>query len=323
MDKELHADTVQAALDLLDCWQITSNGHIDSALNNFLASYAGPDKVKLFKRAVQDADFIEDVTIPNRITDAIMDIFSRPTRFQHFAYSGAFGEMLKCGKTVVPLYGGYNWNTDVDLGWIEGLGDVSWANVGYNKNCGFFDEAFLDDSPGAKCISGKTDWDEQTYPSAIKMASFYGIKATAIYHHEQNWDIVSLGFALHFLHDLTIPHHTLYTLMHDHSDYEKKLSLNWRQIYSKRSEAKQSEVIKEQLKTDVAEQLDRENLGEITDFEALAKRTTDITCQRIKGTNGFKYDLSHPSKPETLSLCALAVAVTIQAFRIFGMGLNE
>ena len=207
MKKAHHALTITATAELLKFWSQKNYNHIKvTNLNKIIQLMEDGAQLRDMEHWVVQADNLEDVVVEEGLAKIVIEKISKPTRFQHFAYCGIMGK-LEDGNTVLKKYDGYCWDCDPYLSWYLEIANISWADVRFISNCGVFDEAFFNRSPGAQKINGDTDWDDQIYPSAIEMADFYGKEAREYANNKEkaHWSIQSLCFALHMLQDLGIP----------------------------------------------------------------------------------------------------------------------
>jgi hypothetical protein len=174
MNPSHHAATLEASTQLLQLWPATGAAarYAQAAKLN-----SDPAQVERMRRWVVQADDLDDVYVPSTIVDAILDKFSRPTRFQHFAYCGSLGP-LRGGNVTVDKHDGYAWDCDPFLCWYECLANVSCADVKYRPDPNVPAE-ITEGHPASRIVQGNVDWDDQKYPSALDLADFYGRRTGA------------------------------------------------------------------------------------------------------------------------------------------------
>ncbi len=313
-----HKYTVQAAIDLLALWEREKK--LSDKLKPVHALMQGPSAGKMSCWAAQPDD-LRDVVLEGRINQYLMEQISHPTSFQHFAYSGALGE-LRDGKTVVRKYDGYCWDCDPYLGWLDEVGDVSWVDVHFNPDCKVFNREFWQGSPGAEMISGHRDWDNQLYPSALDMAEFYGQRAIEYKGRTgpdpergkemKDWSLQSACFAIHMLQDLTSPHHIMCTIMSGHPKHEMAMRRLWERAYVRRSERAKRDALSEDIGPMVAKFLDDE-LARATTYRAIGERTIELTQARMPSPDRMPAD----DKIQSKKMTALGIACCVKALELY------
>ncbi len=313
----LHQDLIRTVFQLLEYWADQESRFFDIPLRLFFDHNSSIERISVLEKAVKDADYIEDLKLTPGAASYLLDKFSKPTRFQHFAYSGAMGEILQGKKcSTVGKYGGYSWDCDPWLGLVDTLGTVSLADVKFNPDCGHFDSDFFSQSPGARLIRGRTDWDDQLYPSAIDMTEFYGRKAVELKGHKGFWDLQSLGFALHFLHDLTVPHHVLCTILNNHVRYETALTSTWFSLKPPEDDSAAYVSYMKSLSEIVESWLVKADLRSCGSFVDIGIKNVDITAEGMR-SYAPRYLLPLPEEQITFGICTLAMASTIQAIKVY------
>jgi len=313
MKEEHHALIVAVTADILKFWSENGKRPKFRSFGNIVNLAKKNNMVRYMKRWVAQPDDLKDVVVHEGLAKAIVNMISKATRFQHFAYCGSMDD-LEYGDSKVSKYDGYCWDCDPFLPWYTEIADISWADVEFNPRCGFFSPEFFMKSPGAIKISGKTDWDDQIYPSAIEMANFYG-NGNRQYEHKDKktseWSLQSLCFAIHMLHDLCVPHHVLCTIAYGHAEFEEKMLSFWRRLYSDRSTLNKNKFLTMQIEPLVREQL--EKYKSINDFTGLGEQTVDITSERLP----TKDTVPSINKIESKRMTAQGIACTIKALELF------
>jgi hypothetical protein len=307
MNKNHHALTLEASTQLLQSWSGTGGTarYAKAAKQNSNAA-----QVKQMRRWVVQPDELDDVYVPDVVVDAIIDKVSRATSFQHFAYCGSLGP-LKAGNITVNKFDGYAWDCDPFLAWYESLANVSWADVKYKPDPQVAPE-IMDGHPASKVIRGDQDWDDQKYPSALELADFYGSRALSLQKNgNAGYALQSACFAIHLLHDMTIPQHVLCTIEHGHSDYENKAETFWQAIFSGRSEAHQQSTFDGQMSADVLAGL--AELDKATSFRQIGEFAIDRTMTTLISN---RKDVAPPCKNDTYRLTTLGIICTIKALEL-------
>ena len=326
MKGEHHSQTLRAAADLAAYWHDQKEAGNEEVLplldiDKVYAELENVDQVEQMARDAKGADYVKDVVVDATLEAWIIDRVSDATSFQHFAYGGSMGT-LKDGKKVVEKYGGYCWDCDPYLKWYEELANISTADVRFEPDCGVFDEDFYKKSPGYDIISGKQDWDNQIYPSALELAEFYGVEAQALKAEKPGWAQKSLCYAIHMLQDMSVPHHILCTIEYGHGDYEKDMLDFWKRFYSTKENPETKQAVLEQLSEEVAALLndplaDRAILPDPeaqVSFADIGRVAVDLTRERQLPTRDA---VPARNKIEAREMTVQAIACTLKAVELF------
>ena len=316
MNKLHHALTITATADLMKFWNEIGAKPKINKIDKMLDMMKEGSCLRKMERWVAQADELQDVVVEKGLAEAIVNIVSKATCFQHFAYCSSMGK-LQDGDAIVKKYGGYCWDCDPFMTWYLEIANLSWADVAYNPNCGVFNSEFLKTSPGCETITGVADWDDQIYPSAIEMAEFYGNGARKFAEsensEEQSWSLQSLCYAIHMLQDVCVPHHVLCTVCCDHVDFEGEMLSFWRRLYSdRRKDLRKKKFLEVQVGPNV-EQLLAKELNSADTFTKIGKRLVDMTAKRLPA----KDTVPSRNKIESRLLTVQAIAGTIKALDVF------
>lgn len=307
-----HSLIVKAASELVGFWsQDQTNAH--SAPSGFDLEKAqkilgNPHRVKQMSKWTARADKIGDVVVEEGLSRLVVKRISNATSFQHFAYCGSMGT-LKDGKSKVKQYDGYCWDCDPFMKWYEELANISWADVSYKPDCGIFEASFMRQSPGAKQISGSSDWDDQLYPSALDLAEFYFNGAKRWKTEKRGWALQSLCYAIHMLQDLTVPHHVLCTIERGHAGYESDMRDMWRRIYADRTDEQKMYRLADSIGPRVS--VIFEEIGE-TGVREVGKKLVDLTRGRLPADDRIPSRTKH----EALVMSCHAIAATLRAVEL-------
>lgn len=160
---------------------------------------------------VQEPDFLQDVTLDAEVVGKVVDAISNPTSFQHFA-------------------DGYCLARDNYFGVLSGIDEVLRAKVSfqYDADCPVFEPSITSlitrHSPGYLAIKGDESWGDQEYPSAPTMVLYYtDLIKYFVWQREDEFALRTLCHVLHYIQDMTVPHHVLGTIGLDHALFEREM----------------------------------------------------------------------------------------------------
>ena len=264
-----HALCVEAAADLVQHWKESGGGPLGLDLEKLVDLLGNEARLRQIASWTARGDEIDDIVVDVGLASVIVELVSRATCFQHFTYCGSMAT-LEDGKKKVEKGDGYCWDCDPFMPWLGEIANISTTNVRHSADCGVLDPDFLAQSWGAKMIHGTEDWDNQLYPSAVKVAEFYGTGAEAYRDQGQGGHALrSLCFAIHLLQDLTVPHHVLCTVGLNHGGWEAEALRNWRLLYAMKNKDRKREIVTEQLSKMVADLIES-GLGDVEGYEPSA-----------------------------------------------------
>lgn len=303
VNKNHHALTMEASAQLLQFWPAAGNTARYAKAAHEISDLS---QLNRMMRWVVQPDELDDV-----ITDCILVPGFRPTSFQHFAYCGSLGP-LTGGNTVVNKFEGYCWDCDPFISWREPLPDACSAGVRFRPDPSIPGE-IMEGHPASKMLQGMTDWDDQQYPSALDLAEFYGERSLALKARGKTDDALqSLCFAIHMLHDLTIPQHVLCTIENGHAAYERESDCFWQNIFASRSPSYRISIFNRRLSGDILGALSE--VGDINLFRRLGEYTAERTRKSLITS---RKDVSAPCKDDAYRLTSLGIVCTIKALEIF------
>lgn len=312
MKPKHHSLTIEAAKNLVNYWQAKGIIPVGIDIGKVATILSTGRNDKDMSKWVAEIDDIEDVKVPSSLAGFLIDRISNATSFQHFSYCGALGD-LKDAQVVVKQYDGYCWDCDPFLGWYEEIANMSWADVKYDIDCGDLPNWFLENSPGAKCISGQTDWDDQKYPSALDLAEFYQTGGTQFNQQSQQTEFLkSLSFGIHMLQDMVVPHHILCTIMEGHSVYEAEMLSYWNKFYTSRTHSTKYVQLENHVSPMVLDLLEK-YFKDPADFRQIGQTAMALTEARLIDGKS----IPPASKPEALAYTTLAIAVTLKAINVY------
>lgn len=337
MRKEHHSLVMQATGEILaTTWQKPPLQGTTEVIDDMYDFFdAAQQNLPYF---VANADDITDLQVDAGLSKFVIGALSGPTSFQHFAYGNYFEQYnivnaMRGVSREIKLYEGYCWDTDPFLPWYLELANLAWANIRYTPVCNVFNETIMRTSPGARLITGKEDWDDQVFPSAIDLAEYYG-QAAWIFRHTltwsdanklwtipcdptllQEWEERAFAYCCHMLQDLCVPHHVLGTIGNEHREYEQGLLNYWRRLYAGRSKQNRQEILDAQINASVKMFFDLSYQG-IRTFRDLGKTTVYLTTQRLY----TKPALFHESRIAGFITTTQAIAVTLKALEIHMKG---
>ena len=313
MKQEHHRLTLRAANELVAFWQappVAGAPGVAPALDldKVGAALGDPTQLTLMERWVAHADDLRDLEVDAGLAAWVVKRVSTATSFQHFAYSGALGDLVD-GQTRVTAFDGYCWDCDPYLKWYEEIANASWANVRFHGDPDHLDADVWARSPSASVVDGETDWDNQRYPSALDMAEFYAGQARRLRPAAYEESVQCLCYALHMLQDMSVPQHVTCTIECEHAEYEQDMLDFWKRIFAARSDGQRADVLTHQLAPTVAALLSGP-------FAACA--TVREVGQAAVRATAARQDLRVRHAPrrdraEALQMTALALASTLRA----------
>ena len=338
MKPEHHTLTIGAAADLLKFWKANNEDDINQALginlNDQITLIDRWNTNKEMEYWIAQPDELKDVVIDGWVESMIITNISHPTAFQHFAYCSPSDKSLKRGKSEdqkIKKYDGYCWASDTSFKHLTQIDtkniisqminrlivipNLKLSKVKYNLHWYVFVDEFFADSPGYKQIIGDEDWDEQVYPSAIKMAEFYGNGAKTFKNKDKSASqqaIQSVCFATHLLQDLGVYYHVVCDVSVAHADFEADILESWENFYASKNNSARQDFLRNHISGKVKELL-KDEFENVQDFESLGKKLVDIAHGRFSANN------SAPAadKDETIKVTAQAIACVIKAIDLF------
>ncbi len=281
----------QLALDTLRCLPVL--GEFQSPI---IPAFFNKTDCKALFQATSAPDRLRDTSLPvlGALGDRYEFIGNNLASFQHFASGYLWGKDP-----------GKNWAETTVLELVNSVVKYEPQRFGEQVPGAPIPTPMLDSvnkQPGAKLADFR-------FPSAIEMALHFEKLAHSywISRDYANWRLC-VGYILHFLHDMFVPHHVWGTIFLGHVSWENQIQDHWLQhVSSIKLVDKDGSLYRTQLMRAVSN-----NLPKVQNIQGLMQHAIDYT----KGTFGQPQDLSECSLIGALDTCLRAVAASVVALKI-------